>query len=72
MDLFLKNTGTLDRAFRVSIGIVLLVLGLFSEEGGTGITLIIVSTPLLFTGATGVCPTYSLLGISTKQIKTSR
>jgi hypothetical protein len=68
-DLFRKNIGPLDRVLRLSIGIVLLVLGIFAEEGRTGMIFILVSIPLFLSSITGICPTYSLLGISTKRIK---
>jgi hypothetical protein len=68
-DLFRKNIGPLDRVLRLSFGMVLLVLGILAEEGRTGTIFILVSIPLFLSGMTGICPTYSLLGISTKRIK---
>jgi Inner membrane protein YgaP-like, transmembrane domain len=59
--------GMLDRMLRVCTGIVLIVLGTLMLEDTAGIILMIVSIPLLISGITGFCPSYRLLGISTKR-----
>ncbi|MGF1602079.1 MAG: DUF2892 domain-containing protein [Thermosynechococcaceae cyanobacterium] len=62
------NVGFLDRLLRLSLGGLLLFLGLGLYDGtalGTGLTL--VSAISLLTAAMGVCPLYSLLGIKTCQ-----
>ncbi len=68
---FRQNMSTLDRVLRVWGGIVLLVLAALVARGGTAIVLVILSVPLLIPGITGVCPSYSLLGISTKRDHTT-
>ncbi|MGB7416963.1 MAG: DUF2892 domain-containing protein [Thermosynechococcaceae cyanobacterium] len=62
------NVGLFDRLVRLSLGGLLLFLGLGIYEGtalGTGLTLVSV-VPML-TAAMGVCPLYSVLGIKTRQ-----
>ena len=62
-----QNMGTLDRVLRVSAGIVLLLLAVSVSAGTTATVLSILCLPLLIPGITGYCPTYTLLGISTKR-----
>lgn len=65
MYLLQKNVGPLDRAIRLSVGIVLLPAGLFWAEGALGLVLVGIGLIGLVTGATGRCPTYALLGVNT-------
>ena len=73
------NVGSLDRLFRIIVGLVLLAMtplvsGMIADIAG-----ISVPTPLgniawigavpLLTGLIGWCPPYSLLGISTCKVK---
>lgn len=60
-----RNEGTLDRALRVTLGLVLLALALTGQY--TPWTWIGV-VPLL-TGLVGMCPLYSILGISTCKVR---
>ncbi len=62
-----QNMGILDRVPRICAGIVLLLLAVFVVGGTTAIVLAILTLPLLIPGITGFCPTYTLLGISTKR-----
>jgi hypothetical protein len=55
------NAGTIDRALRIIAGLVLIAL---AATGTVGIWGWIGIMPLL-TGIVGVCPAYSILGIST-------
>ena len=55
------NEGNLDRVLRVSAGVVLIALAAKDVIGAWGYIGIV---PLI-TGAFGVCPLYSLLGINT-------
>lgn len=55
------NEGTLDRTVRVLAGIALIALAYTGTIGPWGYIGIV---PLV-TGALGMCPLYSLLGIST-------
>ena len=59
-----NNTGKVDRIIRVIVGVLLVgnvFTGLQSPIGWIGLVLIV-------TGAFGVCPMYSLLGINTKSL----
>lgn len=56
-----RNIGTLERALRVSGGIVLLAMVVAGPQTVWGLLGIL---PLL-TGLSGWCPPYSVLGIST-------
>jgi hypothetical protein len=55
------NEGTLDRALRVAIGLVLLTLVFVGPKSMWGLLGLV---PLL-TGAMGSCPLYRVLGVST-------
>lgn len=54
------NEGTLDRSLRVIVGLALIALAAMGTIGAWGYIGIV---PLA-TGAVGMCPIYSLLGIS--------
>lgn len=58
-----RNMGTLDRGIRLVIGI--LVLGLYGALDPPWKYLTLLGLIPLGTALTGVCPAYSLLGIST-------
>jgi hypothetical protein len=61
------NEGMIDRAARVGLGIVLLIVG-FGVMGGTGGVIVgLIGLVPLLTGLAGVCPIYSLLGIRTTE-----
>lgn len=55
------NVGTIDRAARIVIGLVLIVLALTGVIGAWGW----IGLLPLATGVFRVCPAYSLLGINT-------
>ena len=60
-----RNEGTLDRVARVALGVVLIVLalrGMYTPWTWIGVV------PLL-TGLVGMCPLYSLLGVSTCRLR---
>jgi hypothetical protein len=61
------NEGTIDRALRVAVGILLLALTLTNTIGMWGWIGVV---PLL-TGAIGWCPLYTVLGIKTCPMKNS-
>ncbi len=67
--MFVHNMGTLDRAIRLTVGVVVATVGLFVLNGlGGGILglgLAAIAVMPLGTGATGICPLYVPLGIST-------
>ncbi len=56
-----KNEGTIDRALRVVAGLALIGLAVTERIGPWGYLGVV---PLL-TGAIGMCPLYSILGINT-------
>ncbi|MET3373528.1 hypothetical protein ABIC89_002590 [Variovorax boronicumulans] len=58
MSLFSRNVGTLDRAVRISAGVLLIALAAMGSIGAWGYLGVV---PLL-TGLFGNCPAYSLLG----------
>lgn len=64
---FRQNMGMMDRMLRICIGVVLIVLALLIVKGTVGTILMILSIPLLVSGIAGFCPSYVLLGISTKR-----
>ncbi len=59
------NEGTIDRALRVIAGLVLITL---AATGTVGVWGWIGIMPVL-TGAIGICPAYSIFGVSTCQMK---
>ena len=58
------NESKTDRAIRVVVGVALLSLLLIGPLDGWGLVGLSGLVPLI-TGATGVCPTYALLGVDT-------
>ncbi len=58
---FAKNAGTVDRALRAIVGLVLIALALTGTIGAWGW----IGVVPLFTAALGWCPAYTLLGIKT-------
>ena len=56
-----KNEGKLDRTLRVAAGLVLIGLAATHTVGAWGYIGVV---PLL-TGAIGMCPLYSILGLNT-------
>ncbi len=65
-----KNVGSIDRAIRAVVGIVLLaVYFLGAVQGTLGIVALVAGIVMLGTAAIGWCPPYSLLGINTCGVK---
>ena len=63
--MFARNEGMVDRALRVILGIVLIVMalrGMYTPWTWIGIVPVI-------TGLLGSCPLYTVLGISTCKVK---
>ncbi|MDE2301940.1 MAG: DUF2892 domain-containing protein [Sphingomonadales bacterium] len=56
-----RNSGTIDRALRIIVGVVLLALVFVGPKTGWGW----IGLVLIVTGLVGFCPVYSLLGIRT-------
>ena len=62
------NAGTIDRALRVLAGLVLIALAATGTVGMWGW----IGVVLVATGAIGFCPDYTLLGINTCPMKSSK
>jgi hypothetical protein len=62
MNLFKNNVGKTDRIIRIVLGILLVGNVFFALQHPVGWIGVI----LIVTGIAGICPLYSLLGISTK------
>ena len=62
-----RNMGVLDRGVRVLVVAPAAIVAAFIVGAGTvgGIILFIVAGIMLASSATGFCPTYTLIGIST-------
>ncbi len=67
--MFKRNEGTLDRILRLAVAAVLLPTGLYGLGGlqgnALGLLVSLIGGLALFTGLTGYCLLYALLGIST-------
>jgi hypothetical protein len=58
-----RNEGTVDRAIRLIVGLVLAYASFQTGVGsGLGIVLIILAVVMLVTAAVGFCPLYKVLG----------
>ena len=64
-----RNMGTLDRAVRLILGVV--ILGLFGAVDPPLKYLTLLGLIPVGTALTGNCPMYSLFGFSTCRVKTS-
>jgi hypothetical protein len=63
-----KNMGTTDKAIRVLIAVLILVLYFTNVISGTfGIILLILAGVFVLTSVIGLCPLYLPLGLSTKK-----
>jgi hypothetical protein len=56
-----SNVGGIDKWLRISVGLVVIALGLFGPIGWWGLLGLV---PLA-TGMLGTCPVYSMLGVNT-------
>jgi len=68
--MFKKNVGSIDRAMRIIVGIVLIALFFVMAEQPWRYWLLIGIVPLL-TGLMSSCPLYSIFGLSTCPLKKS-
>ncbi|WP_103907175.1 YgaP family membrane protein [Sphingobacterium lactis] len=63
-----QNMGTIDKAIRIVVALIIIALYLFKVISGTlAIVLLVIAGIFVLTSFIGVCPIYSLLGISTKK-----
>lgn len=60
-----QNESTLDKNVRLVVGIIVLLLGIFAFTGILQIIAFAVGALGIFTGLTGFCLIYKLLGIKT-------
>lgn len=59
-----------DRVIRILIAVVIATMYFMDVITGTpGIILMIAAGILFITGLVGICPLYSLIGLSTKKVK---
>lgn len=66
-----KNLGSVDKAIRMSLAIVLVALYFSGTVAGSlGIIGLVVALVLVLTSMVNFCPLYSLLGWNTRKIKT--
>ena len=63
------NEGGIDRAVRVIVGLGLLAAAYFYLDGTWAWVAGIVGAVALVTGAVGICPAYSILGLNTCPFK---
>jgi hypothetical protein len=66
--MFKNNVGTIDRAARVILGVLLLAAFFYFPDASWRYLALIGVIPLA-TGLLGSCPLYSVLGLSTCPIK---
>ncbi len=67
------NEGTVDRSIRVALAVAAVVGAvLVGASTVLGIVLLVVAGVLLLTAATGFCPLYRVLGISTCRVPANR
>ena len=65
-----KNMGTIDRAIRILIAVIVIALYFANEISGTlAVVLLIFSGIFILTGFLGVCPLYYPFGLNTGKKK---
>jgi hypothetical protein len=63
-----KNEGKIDRILRIIIGVVLLIVYAMGYVPGVlGYIVLLLAIGAMFTGVSGWCGLYALLGMSTKE-----
>ena len=65
----MANEAGWDRAVRVALGVVLLIVGFGLMSGMAGVVVGIVAFVPLLTGLSGWCPLYSLFSFRTNQAR---
>jgi hypothetical protein len=60
------NEGSIDRVVRLTLGVLLLGIGLIFLSGPFQVILALLGVIALATGAIGICPLYVFFGINTK------
>lgn len=64
----LVNTGAVDRAIRLLVGVTLLFVGFSFFTGALQVVTLVLGLVILATGAIGICPIYRVFGINTGTI----
>lgn len=64
-----KNESKADRGIRIVVGIIAFILGYFVLKGIASIVALVIAGLAIFTGVTGFCALYKLLGINTLKKK---
>ncbi len=68
--MFKQNEGNIERIGRLTLGIVIMGAALTILSGGVFQWVgVVVGVVFMVTGATGICPLYSIIGMITKQGK---
>ncbi|WP_431299769.1 YgaP family membrane protein [Tabrizicola sp. BL-A-41-H6] len=67
--MFTTNEGTVDRVLRVAVGLALLVWFYVDQGQGFWHYAKLIGVVPILTGLVGWCPLYTVLGISTCQMK---
>ena len=67
--MFKQNLGTVDRAIRIGLGIVLAAIGMLVLKGTASAVVSVVALIPLVTGLVGFCPLYVPFKLSTIKAK---
>ena len=67
--MFEQNVGTVDRAIRIGLGLVLAAIGMLVLKGTASTIVSIVALIPLVTGIVGFCPLYAPFKFSTLKAK---
>jgi hypothetical protein len=67
--MFKQNLGTVDRAIRIGLGIVLAAIGMLVLKGTASAVVSVVALIPLVTGLVGFCPLYVPFKLSTVKAK---
>ncbi|MFA6572458.1 MAG: DUF2892 domain-containing protein [Bacteroidota bacterium] len=65
--MFKQNESNLDKNIRLAVGVVALLLGVFVFTGTLQIVALVIGVLGIFTGLTGFCLFYKILGIKTNK-----
>lgn len=68
-----KNVGTADRIIRIIIAAIIAALYFTNIISGTvGLVLVVLAVVFLLTSLMGICPLYTIFGMSTCPVKGSK
>jgi hypothetical protein len=63
------NLGTMDRAIRLAIGLVMMGVGFGAMDGGGGVAVGVIGVVVALTGATGCCLLYVPFNFNTHGVR---